>query len=432
MWKLEFWMVFKTAHGWLSDIPLQWLYWQSSKEALLAGGSRRCYTGDESGVIPWRAGRENHCVNARRMSFTSMVPMTIFSQLTVSWAAPSSLVATVTNTRLPLDTVLPANLWTGWSGGGTGGLRSKQQVESQEVTETEIEGQACQSAGFKDNTSNSHFLHFYGNAKQRDATRPDSLASTFTGELWVLLFWSPLTCTLCLNHRELCWGWQPRSLSGRWRARYDTWRPAWASPRSRSFPSADLRQSEDSWWSRWEEPDSITNVDTCDVSSKRSWDTTITISIPGSSYHWCRRTNNKVRTGTGPEPACEQILSAQQLGGWRRRQGGVGGTGVSVRLVIRQVAPMSGWSISIKNNLPRWFFKSCSTQGKDGRRGGVTKKRLNLGLLERTGSKRGRSQTTGNTLVCSNHGAHSCRVFNNHILMMRWYHILVLCPVLKV
>lgn len=78
------------------------------------------------------------------MSFTSMVPITIFSQLTVSWAAPSSLVATVTNTRLPLVTVLPANLWTGCSGGGTGRLRSKQQVESQEVAEAEAEGHARQ------------------------------------------------------------------------------------------------------------------------------------------------------------------------------------------------------------------------------------------------------------------------------------------------
>lgn len=106
---------------------------------------------------------ENHCIKARRMSFTSMVPISIFSQLTVSWAAPSSLVATVTNTRLPLVTVLPANLWTGWSGGGTGGLRSKQQVESQEVTEAEIEGHARPWAGFKDNIFNSDSLRFYGN-----------------------------------------------------------------------------------------------------------------------------------------------------------------------------------------------------------------------------------------------------------------------------
>lgn len=74
--------------------------------------SRRCYTGEESGVVVDGAEGENHCVRARRMSFTSMVPITIFSQLTVSWAAPSSLVATVTNTRLLLVTVLPANLWT--------------------------------------------------------------------------------------------------------------------------------------------------------------------------------------------------------------------------------------------------------------------------------------------------------------------------------
>lgn len=68
-----------------------------------------------------------HCVKARRMSLTSMVPITIFSQLTISWAVPSSLLATVTNTRLLLVTVLPENLWTGSSGGRTGGLRSKQQ-----------------------------------------------------------------------------------------------------------------------------------------------------------------------------------------------------------------------------------------------------------------------------------------------------------------
>lgn len=110
---------------------------------------------------------EDHCVRASRMSFTSMVPITIFSQLTVSWATPSSLVATVTNTRLPLVTVLPANLWTGCSGGGTGGLRSKQQVESQEVTETETEDTRVNELGFKDNLSNSHDLRFHGNTKQR-------------------------------------------------------------------------------------------------------------------------------------------------------------------------------------------------------------------------------------------------------------------------
>lgn len=204
------------------------------EEAALAGKSRRCYRWWCDG-----AEGENHCVKARRMSFTSMVPITIFSQLTVSWAAPSSLVATVTNTRLPLVTVLPANLWTGWSGGGTGGLRSKHQVESQEVTETEIEGHACWWAGFRDNIS--IYVSMVTQKQQPDRQS----GSTFTDEPRVL-FVVRLTCTLCLNHRALCWGWRPRSLSGRWRARYDTWRPTLASLRSHSFPSADLRQREDS------------------------------------------------------------------------------------------------------------------------------------------------------------------------------------------
>ncbi len=65
------------------------------------------------GVMRGEKAATRHCVKARRMSFTSMVPITIFSQFTVSWAVPSSLVATVTNTKLPLVTVLPANLWTG-------------------------------------------------------------------------------------------------------------------------------------------------------------------------------------------------------------------------------------------------------------------------------------------------------------------------------
>lgn len=76
--------------------------------------------GEEEEEVLGEASRR-HCVSASRTSFTSMVPISIFSQLTVSWAAPSALVTTVISTRLPLVTVLPANLWTGATGGGGGG-----------------------------------------------------------------------------------------------------------------------------------------------------------------------------------------------------------------------------------------------------------------------------------------------------------------------
>ena len=52
----------------------------------------------------------NHWVRACTTSFTSMVPITIFSLLTVSWAAPVGRASRVSRTRLPLVSVLPANL----------------------------------------------------------------------------------------------------------------------------------------------------------------------------------------------------------------------------------------------------------------------------------------------------------------------------------
>lgn len=54
-----------------------------------------------------------HCVRAWMMSFTSMVPMTIFSLLMVSWAVEPSRRSRVMSTRLPLVTVLAANLLGG-------------------------------------------------------------------------------------------------------------------------------------------------------------------------------------------------------------------------------------------------------------------------------------------------------------------------------
>lgn len=54
-----------------------------------------------------------HCVRAWMMSFTSMVPMTIFSLLMVSWAVEPSRHSRVMSTRLPLVTVLAANLLGG-------------------------------------------------------------------------------------------------------------------------------------------------------------------------------------------------------------------------------------------------------------------------------------------------------------------------------
>lgn len=52
----------------------------------------------------------SHWVRACTTSFTSMVPITIFSLLTVSWAAPVGRASRVSRTRLPLVSVLPANL----------------------------------------------------------------------------------------------------------------------------------------------------------------------------------------------------------------------------------------------------------------------------------------------------------------------------------
>lgn len=54
-----------------------------------------------------------HCARAWMMSFTSMVPMTIFSLLMVSWAVEPSRRSRVMSTRLPLVTVLAANLLSG-------------------------------------------------------------------------------------------------------------------------------------------------------------------------------------------------------------------------------------------------------------------------------------------------------------------------------
>lgn len=56
------------------------------------------------------AGPDCHCARAWTMSFTSMVPITIFSLLTVSWAAAPSRRSRVMSTRLPLVIVLAANL----------------------------------------------------------------------------------------------------------------------------------------------------------------------------------------------------------------------------------------------------------------------------------------------------------------------------------
>jgi hypothetical protein len=52
----------------------------------------------------------SHWVRAWITSFTNMVPITIFSLLTVSWAAPAARASRVSRTRLPLVSVRPANL----------------------------------------------------------------------------------------------------------------------------------------------------------------------------------------------------------------------------------------------------------------------------------------------------------------------------------
>ena len=53
---------------------------------------------------------QSHWVRAWITSFTSMVPITIFSLLTVSWAGPAGRACRVSRTKLPLVSVLPANL----------------------------------------------------------------------------------------------------------------------------------------------------------------------------------------------------------------------------------------------------------------------------------------------------------------------------------
>lgn len=58
----------------------------------------------------WVTVLRSHWVRACITSFTSMVPITIFSLLTVNWAAPAARASRVSRTRLPLVSVLPANL----------------------------------------------------------------------------------------------------------------------------------------------------------------------------------------------------------------------------------------------------------------------------------------------------------------------------------
>lgn len=69
----------------------------------------RCHR-EGSGEDQWVTVLSSHCVRACITSFTSMVPITIFSLLTVSWAAPVPRASRVSRTRLPLVSVLPANL----------------------------------------------------------------------------------------------------------------------------------------------------------------------------------------------------------------------------------------------------------------------------------------------------------------------------------
>lgn len=73
-------------------------------QGAVCGASR----GEESEELP-----SSHCVKAWIMSFTSMVPITIFSLLTVSCARAPSFFSRVMRTRLPLVTVLAANLVAG-------------------------------------------------------------------------------------------------------------------------------------------------------------------------------------------------------------------------------------------------------------------------------------------------------------------------------
>lgn len=62
------------------------------------------------GEDQWVTMLRSHWVRACITSFTSMVPITIFSLLTVNWAAPAARASRVSRTRLPLVNVLPANL----------------------------------------------------------------------------------------------------------------------------------------------------------------------------------------------------------------------------------------------------------------------------------------------------------------------------------
>lgn len=64
--------------------------------------------GGEAG--PERSSLGSYRLKACTTSFTSMVPITIFSLCTVSWAAPAGRASRVSRTRLPLVSVFPANL----------------------------------------------------------------------------------------------------------------------------------------------------------------------------------------------------------------------------------------------------------------------------------------------------------------------------------
>lgn len=128
---------------------------------------------------------------------------------------------------------------------------------------------------------------------------------------------------------------------------------------------------------------------------------------------WEQNRNQRV---SRPSPSsCSRTAAAEE-----GRGTGVGGCGgvVRARQAVRQVGvPKSGWSRSVKSNLPR-FFSSFSTEGKDGGGGGVTKtNRFNLGLIEPIGSKGGEELNDMNVLVCSKHSTHGCRLFINNGLI---------------
>lgn len=96
--------------------------------------------------------RHGQQLSACTTSFTSMVPITIFSLLTVRNAGPAGWVSRVSSTRLPLVSVLPANLEEGQaqSESALGPIFPQDQVPAAPVLVGSSTGDAAQVGGGRD------------------------------------------------------------------------------------------------------------------------------------------------------------------------------------------------------------------------------------------------------------------------------------------